>query len=314
MKKNILLINMIMLISLLSCNTSGKVLGFLEKIPEENIEVVKQHIERKEKQEENIEIVKQHIEGKEKQMVEAIFLQPVFETNNSSYFLQEEIEIKEEDLVPSTNEEKEVEKIINDTKSFLESSEFTKLGNEEVELENKYKELESSFNSVYNALKKKLGPSFFDVYDVEILYPPKRKLSSEQKNKLVKRYYTRPDITVNKEKRQELIHSINQLNNRRVDLDRLVSKLEVGLGERTSGKYFFKKAQEDLKKAITERLKNKKNRNHWLRKSDFLVKQALREAENSLNQLKTSSFKIVEVMNGMKEIEELIEEVNDVLS
>ncbi|WP_420025281.1 hypothetical protein QIA36_05050 (plasmid) [Borreliella yangtzensis] len=39
---------------------------------------------------------------------------------------------KDEDLVPNTNEEKEVEKIINDTKSFLKSSEFTKLGNEEV--------------------------------------------------------------------------------------------------------------------------------------------------------------------------------------
>ncbi|WP_420025766.1 P12 family lipoprotein [Borreliella valaisiana] len=307
MKKNILLINMIMLISLLSCNTSAspstqkngsdKVLGFLEKIPEENVEVVKQHIE-----------------GKEKQMVEAVFLQPVFETNNSPYFLQEEVEIKEEDLVPSTNEEKEVGKIINDTKSFLESSEFAKLGDEEIELENKYKELESSFNSVYNALKKKLGPSFFDVYDGEILYPPKRKLSSEQKNKLVRRYYTRPDITANKEKRQELIHSINQLNNRRADLDRLVSKLEVGLSERTSGKYFFEKAQEDLKKAITERLKSKKNRNYWSRKSDFLAKQALREAKNSLNQLKTSSFKIVEVMDGMKEIEELIKEANDVLS
>ncbi|WP_421136341.1 hypothetical protein QIA36_06575 (plasmid) [Borreliella yangtzensis] len=48
----------------------------------------------------------------------------MFETNNFSYFLQEKMEIKDEDLVPNANDEKEVEKIINDIKSFLESSEF----------------------------------------------------------------------------------------------------------------------------------------------------------------------------------------------
>ncbi|MBB6043436.1 hypothetical protein [Borreliella yangtzensis] len=47
-----------------------------------------------------------HIEVKEKQMVKVVFLQPVFETNNFLYFLQEKMEIKDEDLVPNTNEEK----------------------------------------------------------------------------------------------------------------------------------------------------------------------------------------------------------------
>ncbi|WP_418909391.1 P12 family lipoprotein (plasmid) [Borreliella sinica] len=137
-------------------------------------------------------------------------------------------------IIIKTKEEKEVEKIINDVKSLLRNSEFAKLVDDESKLENKYKELESSFNSVYNALKKKLGPSFFDVY-CEIL-DTKREISSELKNRLVKRYYTRPDITVDKEERQELVHLINQFNNKRADLDRLISKLEVGLSERNHGR------------------------------------------------------------------------------
>ncbi|WP_029358733.1 P12 family lipoprotein [Borreliella garinii] len=79
-------------------------------------------------------------------------------------------------------------------------------------------------------------------------------------------------------------------------------------------KYFFEQAQKTLKEAITERLKNKHKR-CWSRKidSNFLAKQAQNEAENALNQLETSSIKIVEVMGRKKEIEKLIQETTSVL-
>ncbi|WP_267879099.1 P12 family lipoprotein [Borreliella garinii] len=97
------------------------------------------------------------------------------------------------------------------------------------------------------------------------------------------------------------------MNDRKADIEGLRIKLESGLNERISHtKYFFEQAQKTLKEAITERLKNKHKR-CWSRKidSNFLAKQAQNEAENALNQLKTSSIKIVEVMGRKKEIENL---------
>lgn len=56
------------------------------------------------------------------------------------YYPQKEIEIKEEDLVPITDEKKKVDKAIIDG-----NFEFAKLVDNEHKLKNDYEQLESSF-------------------------------------------------------------------------------------------------------------------------------------------------------------------------
>uniref|UniRef100_UPI001AEFC6DE P12 family lipoprotein n=1 Tax=Borreliella garinii TaxID=29519 RepID=UPI001AEFC6DE len=58
-----------------------------------------------------------------------------------------EIEIKEEDLVPITDEEKKVYKAIIDG-----NFEFAKLVDDEHKFKNDYEQIESSFYTVYNAI------------------------------------------------------------------------------------------------------------------------------------------------------------------
>ncbi|KEO61953.1 P12 family lipoprotein [Borreliella garinii] len=66
---------------------------------------------------------------------------------NHPYYPQKEIEIKEEDLVPITNEEKKADKaIING------NFEFAKLVDDEHKFKNDYEQIESSFYTVYNAI------------------------------------------------------------------------------------------------------------------------------------------------------------------
>ncbi|WP_327785764.1 P12 family lipoprotein [Borreliella garinii] len=66
---------------------------------------------------------------------------------NHPYYPQKEIEIKEEDLVPITDEEKKVYKAIIDG-----NFEFAKLVDDEHKFKNDYEQIESSFYTVYNAI------------------------------------------------------------------------------------------------------------------------------------------------------------------
>ncbi|WP_418909384.1 P12 family lipoprotein (plasmid) [Borreliella sinica] len=102
MRENIVAVSMLILISLLSCNTSGptnklthkeskyeNILGFVEEIQED------------------IEVAKQHMKEIEKQMVPAVSVKPTNVGISSPYYLRKEIKIQEEELVPNTDEEKE---------------------------------------------------------------------------------------------------------------------------------------------------------------------------------------------------------------
>ncbi|MDO7257013.1 P12 family lipoprotein, partial [Borreliella burgdorferi] len=249
MKKKNLSIYMIMLISLLSCNTSDpneltrkkmqdknvKILGFLEKI-----------------QADNKEIVEKHIEKKEKQMVQAASVAPINVERNFPYYLQEEIEIKEEELVPNTDEEKKAEKAISDG-----SLEFAKLVDDENKLKNESAQLESSFNNVYKEILE-----LADLIQAEVhvagrinSYIKKRKTTKEKE-------YKKREIK-NKIEKQALIKLFNQLLEKRGDIENLHTQLNSGLSERASAKYFFEKAKETLKAAITERLNNKRKNRPW---------------------------------------------------
>lgn len=284
MKKNISEIYMLMLLILLSCNTSpldeliskARRKFVVKKENKEDLDFIK-------KTQKSRKVVEQYMEGREKQIVPTIPVESVSVEDlvifNHPYYPQKEIEIKEEDLVPITDEEKKADKAIIDG-----NFEFAKLVDDEHKLKNDYEQLESSFDTVYNTIL-------------------------ELKNKVVESYPMH-----NKKERQEPIQLQNQLNDRKADIEELRIKLESGLNERISAKYFFEQAQKTLKEAITEGLKNKYKR-CWSKKidSNFLAKQAQNEAENALNQLETSSIKIVEVMGRKKEIEKLIQETNSVL-
>ncbi|WP_215539780.1 P12 family lipoprotein [Borreliella bavariensis] len=297
MKKNILATYTLMLISLLSCNISspnelmskkkenGKTLGFKEKIQED------------------LEVVQQHLEEREKQIVQAVSVEPINVERTFPYYLQEEIDIKEEELVPSTDEEKKAEKAIIDG-----SLEFAKLIDNENKLKNEYAQLESSFNEVYSEILRFANLIQEEVNLVGILnHKIKTKTNKKKKYQKIKRQNT--------SEKQDLINLFNQLSAKRGDIEELNTQLYSGLGERASAKYFFEKAQKTLKDAIAERLKNKSR--SWARARRIygsnLAIQAENDMDNALSQLNTSSSKISKAMKIKDEIEQLVQKAKSVL-
>ncbi|AEL19412.1 conserved hypothetical protein (plasmid) [Borreliella bissettiae DN127] len=296
MKKIILAIYMLMLLILLSCNTSS--LNELMSKTKERFIAKKEDSESIKKTQKDGKIVEQYLEEREKQIVQADPVESVNAENlvilNFPYYPQKEIEIKEEDLSPSTDEEKEAEKVISDVKSALVDLKFSKLIDDEHKLKNEYEQLESSFHTVYYAI-------------LEL----KNKLWGHLRQNNAKKH---KHNNIERQKLTQLGQLNNNLNKKRADIDELRIKLESGLNERTSAKYFFEKAQKTLKEAIAERLKNKHS--NWSRKknSNLLAKKARNEAENALRQLETSSIAIGQIMGRKKEVEELIQEAKSVLA
>ncbi|OJH14515.1 hypothetical protein ER70_08325, partial (plasmid) [Borreliella bissettiae] len=129
MKKIILAIYMLMLLILLSCNTSS--LNELMSKTKEKFIAKKEDSGSIKKTQKDGKIVEQYLEEREKQIVQADPVESVNAENlvilNFPYYPQKEIEIKEEDLSPSTDEEKEAEKVISDVKSALVDLKFSKL-------------------------------------------------------------------------------------------------------------------------------------------------------------------------------------------
>ncbi|ATQ17690.1 P12 family lipoprotein [Borrelia miyamotoi] len=291
MKKSILAVCMLVLLSLLSCdiNALNEMLSKArEKYVEESKKVkgLNSKDGNQEGEEEQADVVEQHMEEGVKDVVQGV---PVDMNNeeipvilSSPYYPnQEEIKIKEEDLVPSTNEEKEAQKEIEKAERVFKDSEFVKLTEEQLRgLKSEYEQLESSFYSTLSEFRNKIGS-----------YPRD-----------------------NRRKRQEVTRFQRELNDRRFNVERLIIQVDSGLDELGSAELFFNKAKGTLKEGITERLRNKR-RNYWSRKvdSDLIARQALREAENALSQLESSSIKLIEAMGIKKEIEALIEEARSVL-
>ncbi|SCW41493.1 hypothetical protein SAMN02983004_01014 [Borreliella japonica] len=297
MKKNILTIYMLMLIiSLLSCNTSGanelmnkkidkrggKILDFIEKI-QESVEVVEQNVE----------------EGKN-QIIQAVSANPVNVNKNLPYYSQEEVKIKEEELVPNTDEEKKAEKAINEG-----SIEFAKLAYDENKLKNESDQIESSFNEVYDEISELVDSIKTEMHIVERINH-----IIKTKPHIQKEYQKR--IIQNRQEKQNLINLFNQLLEKRGDIEELNTQLDSGLSERESAKYFFEKAQKTLKDAIIERLKTE--RKNWSRRTyNNLARQSKNEMDNALRQLNTSSSKIVKAGEIKKEIEQLIQKAKSFL-
>ncbi|QTL84341.1 P12 family lipoprotein [Borrelia miyamotoi] len=295
MNKSVLAVCMLILLSLLSCDVNAfneMIIKAREKYVEESkkVENLNSRDGNQEGEEGQSDIVGQHIEEGVKDVMQGVPVGPVNVDNvaipvilNSPYYpQQEEIKIKEEDLVPSTNEEKEAQKEIEKAERVFQDSEFVKLTEEQIRgLKSEYEQLESSFYSTLSELRNKIGS-----------YPRD-----------------------NRRKRQEVTRFQRELNDRRFNVERLITQVDSGLYELGSAELFFNKAKGTLKEGITKRLRNKR-RNSWGSRrgdSDLVARQARREAESALSQLESSSMKLIEAMGIKKAIEELIEDAKTVL-
>ncbi|WP_330730581.1 P12 family lipoprotein [Borrelia turicatae] len=288
MKRSILSVCMLTLLCLLSCDVNA-LNELLDKAREKFLDESKDNKDLNHKQE-NQEQKKVVIDDLEEEVIVEIQQDMEVKSVNAGfavskqvhpYYVQREIEIKEEDLVPSTEYEKAAQAEIENVKSALNGSKFDQLIEEARKLNNECDRLEFSFYDILSKLNNKIRS-----------YPQK-----------------------NKAERQKLIQLRDQLNEKRSHIDRIVIQVNSGLNERTSSKYFFEQSQETLKEAITEKLRNK-DKSYWWRKignSDFLAKKSRSDAESSLEQLESSFGKIGESMGIKKEIEEIINKAKSVL-
>ncbi|WP_330730641.1 P12 family lipoprotein [Borrelia turicatae] len=288
MKRSILSVCMLALLCLLSCDINA-LNDLLNEVRENFLDESKDNKNLKyeqKNQEQKEDVIDDFEKGVEKQ--QDMEVKPVnsgFEVSKQEYpyYVQEEvIKIEEKDLVPYTKEEKEAQEEIEKAERVFQNSEFVKLTEEQERgLKSEYGQLESSFYDILLELKNKRGN-----------YPRETRRNKQRPTQLQ-----------------------NKLNDKRSNLERMMNEVEVGLNELESAKYFFEEAQKTLKEAITERLRNKKRRKYSSRKvdNDLVARQARREAESALEQLESSSMKLIEAKVIKKEIEELIEQAKTVL-
>ncbi|AHH14400.1 Hypothetical protein BHW_0015700 (plasmid) [Borrelia hermsii MTW] len=292
MRKSILAVCMFILLCLLSCdiNALNNLLSEVrEKFLDEN-KNDKDHRQGNQEEKEQEDVISN---VKEREIQQDMELEPVnagFAVSQQlyPYYLQEEIEIKEEDLAPSTEYEKDAQAEIENVKRALEDSKFDQLIENSRKLQVEFKQLESDFYRIFSELQTKL-----------------------QEQRSLPKINSQTDRT----KIQELIKLQNRFNEKRTQIDMFMTQVDAGFNERSSAKYFFEESEKILKGAISERLRNKR-RSYSSRRgnSDLLAKKAQSEVENSLSLLESSSGKIGEAMGIKKDIEELIKKAKSYLS
>ncbi|MBB6213702.1 P12 family lipoprotein (plasmid) [Borreliella californiensis] len=188
-------------------------------------------------------------------------------------------EIKEEDLIPVTDEEKRAYKIIkNIEENILESSGFSELIRDVCILKNEYALIRGNF---YDVLR-----------DIQNKY-----ISMKE------------DYEKNKDKIRILTQLLNKASMGH-ELDRLINDIDIAEQKIKSAATFFKTAQESLKESIIQRLKNKNKGSYSLQ----LSRQAIIKAENALNHLETHVYKKVDSIVKKKEITEFIEHAKTILA
>ncbi|OJH14667.1 hypothetical protein ER70_07310, partial (plasmid) [Borreliella bissettiae] len=188
-------------------------------------------------------------------------------------------EIKREDLIPSTNEEKEADEAIKHLeKNFLKNSKFSELIREVRVLKDEY------------ALIKA------DLYDVfEKIHNKKTSLMENYKN--------------NRDKINKLTQLQNNLNID-TELEQLINMIDIAENEISSAAFLFENAQKRLKESIIKRLESKNYRTSYGLK---LSRQATSDARSALNNLESSALKKLEPMGRKKEIKGLIKHAKTVL-
>ncbi|MCD2331189.1 P12 family lipoprotein, partial [Borreliella burgdorferi] len=188
-------------------------------------------------------------------------------------------EIKEEDLIPSTNEEKEADKAIKYLEeNILKNSKFSELIREVRVLKDEYALIKADLYDVIGKINNK-----------------KTSLMENPKN--------------NRDK----INKLTQLlqNNLKIDseLEQLINMIDMAENEISSAALFFDNAQKRLKESIIKRLESKNNKSYALK----LSRQALSDARSALSSLESFAFKRAEPMVRKKKIKELIKHAKTVL-
>lgn len=200
--------------------------------------------------------------------------------NPDLYPYQRPIKLKEKDVVPSAKEEKEAERAIQEVKSLLKKFGFSSLIENAHSIKDKYKKMKT------------------DLYD----------LNMKTQNEMNLLFTTnRADFSKNKEKRKVLNHLKSQLKNEISNVEDIMGRIDIAIGEIASAKALFEKAQTTLNEAITNRLEKAANR--YLRDiSITLSRDARRYAESSLEQVISYSSKIGEATGLIKNTEQIIQD------
>ncbi len=188
-------------------------------------------------------------------------------------------EIKEEDLIPSTKEEKEADEAIKYLEeNILKNSKFSELIREVCVLKDEYALIKADLYDVIGKINNK-----------------KTSLMENPKN--------------NRDK----INKLTQLlqNNLKIDseLEQLINMIDMAENEISSAAFFFDNAQKRLKESIIKRLESKNNRSYALK----LSRQALSDARSALSNLESFASKRIEPMVRKEEIKELIKHAKTVL-
>ncbi|MCD2372426.1 P12 family lipoprotein [Borreliella burgdorferi] len=188
-------------------------------------------------------------------------------------------EIKEEDLIPSTNEEKEADEAIKYLEeNILQNSKFSELIKEVRVLKDEYALINSDFYDVIEKIHNK-------------------------KTSLMENYNNNRD-KINK---LTLLQNNLKIN---IELEQLINMIDIAENEIRSAAFFFDTAQKRLKESIIKRLESKNNRSYYALE---LSRQALSDARSALSSLESFAFKRAEPMVRKKKIKELIKHAKTVL-
>ncbi len=188
-------------------------------------------------------------------------------------------EIKGEDLIPSTKEEKEADEAIKYLEeNILKNSKFSELIREVCVLKDEYALINADFYDVIGKIHNK-----------------KTSLMENYKN--------------NRDKINKLTLLQNNLKIE-IELEQLINIINIAENEIRSAAFFFDTAQKMLKESIIKRLESKNNRSYYALK---LSRQALSDARSALSNLESFASKRIEPMVRKKKIKELIEHAKTVL-
>ncbi|WP_151074392.1 P12 family lipoprotein [Borreliella turdi] len=185
-------------------------------------------------------------------------------------------EIKQEQLFPSTNEEKRADKEIKNIENAIRGSGFPKLIEDMRSLKHEYTSIKSDFYDVIDKINNKI--------------------TSLTKN----RRENRTKIT----KLRQLQNNLNTEN----EFDEIMTRIDIAEQDIGSAALFFNEAKESLKEGIIKRLENE-NKTALL-----LSKHALLKAEDALSKLENYSSKKNFAMGRDKIIKKLIEQAKTALS
>lgn len=282
MRKNLFL-HIILILGLTSCNLNSKLLNNTEQ---------KKHNETKEIANNIQEKQKTLSKNSKKQEYDNLIVPinpeiPLLPHNNGADIPNNTLiennqkkEIKKEDLIPYTNEEKEADQTIKRVESIITKyGGFSKLAEDINNIKKRYVSIKSDFQDVREKIHDELTT-------------------------LKKNY------SINKTKIKELVQLQNNL---KIDLklENLINEIDIATQEIESAAVFFNKAQESLKESIIKRLKNK-NRVSYA--ASQLSRKSKIEAEDVLNKFESHGYKKVEAMAKSKEIEKLIKNAKTVLT